>query len=848
MKEQLINWLINQKGTLDRAIFDAASKYYAENKAYINFDYDLRECQKESFNLISGEDLCYDRPNTAFTYSIWYHARRINTFLSHFVDIILNTGQDKIEIFDLGAGTGAIQWAIGLVVAGMNELGIKPPKVRIINIDSSPFMLSYGESYLWPCFLRFYPFCNKTNLETSYCVNAWNNPDDITLNNPWIVSSYLFDMSDNQKEISNNFLEIVNTFKPNNLLLLTSQQGKKIDILKSINSILQQSGFQSKGVYALQKGNLLFNGELTKVNLLRKSLFDLYYGKGLDRKATWEDGVFVGLALTKTQPSLSIGSSLKLFVISEKNRIKIRLSPEQLEISKHTEKPTVITGPAGCGKSVVITERIKNLVEKYNYNPNLRILVTTFNKDLIQYLGNWIESLLRNDINRTGSSSEKVSYFWFPGAKKRNIDVLHFDVLPTRLQLPTPLPIHNRIIENGFNGEYEDYHEALIQQIAQELMNNLGLKQKQYRGILETNFLLDEYHRVIYGFHITSLQQYMEVERKGRGAYPRLERNGTKRKFIWSVFVKYSKYLKIKNIDSFTIRRFRLRQYLEKNQLPDSLKFDYIFVDELQDCTDSDYRIFYKLLKNPNNIVLTGDLAQSIHIGSSSQTPRSEGMRKFDKPKLEGSFRLPFRISECITEVSSKINSKRKKNDNNEEGEIINPFKGSPPGARPIVFYAKTHADVKKKVKAIFDTYKIYGFNNIAIFERDSQLKAILNQADIEASDETILKAKGMEKPCVLWSTRMPIQSDNESDEFVYTILTRTSSVLIISITDNTISAFVEILKVLNPKRLIFFDRESENKFYELINKPHIERDDFSDEEVDDEEFENLDDETSIIL
>ena len=92
------------------------------------------------------------------------------------------------------------------------------------------------------------------------------------------------------------------------------------------------------------------------------------------------------------------------------------------------------------------------------------------------------------------------------------------------------------------------------------------------------------------------------------------------------------------------------------------------------------------------------------------------------------------------------------------------------------------------------------------------------------------------------------IQSDNESDEFVYTILTRTSSILIIAISDNTIPSFIEVLKVLNIKRLIFFDRESENKFYELINKPQTEKEDFWDEETEDEEFESLDDETSLIL
>jgi hypothetical protein len=58
------------------------------------------------------EDLCYDRPNSPLVYSIWYHGRRVNTFLSCIAKMLFNTKNTQIEIFDLGAGTGAVQWAV----------------------------------------------------------------------------------------------------------------------------------------------------------------------------------------------------------------------------------------------------------------------------------------------------------------------------------------------------------------------------------------------------------------------------------------------------------------------------------------------------------------------------------------------------------------------------------------------------------------------------------------------------------------------------------------------------------------------------------------------------------------
>ncbi len=189
-------------------------------------------------------------------------------------------------------------------------------------------------------------------------------------------------------------------------------------------------------------------------------------------------------------------------------------------------------------------------------------------------------------------------------------------------------------------------------------------------------------------------------------------------------------------------------------------------------------------------------------------------MGNFDKKQLEGSFRLPYRISECIKGVSERINDKRSSVDSSD---IINPFKGSPPGARPIVVYATGIKEAKGKLIDIINTYRGYGIDNATIFEKDRIISEILIEGGIKANEETILKAKGMEKPCVIWSTRVSVDSDNEVFEYVYTILTRTSAILIIVISEKTLPIYINILKVLNNDRLIFYDQASEAKYYQLI-------------------------------
>src|SRR5690606_36003051 len=107
-----------------------------------NFLFDLRQCQAEAFNLANGNDLCYDRYTMGMFYSLWYQGRRLNTSLAYILDFVVNAVADRkpLEIFDLGAGTGAVQIALGLCLESAAQTGQYVPPARVINVDISPFM------------------------------------------------------------------------------------------------------------------------------------------------------------------------------------------------------------------------------------------------------------------------------------------------------------------------------------------------------------------------------------------------------------------------------------------------------------------------------------------------------------------------------------------------------------------------------------------------------------------------------------------------------------------------------------------------------------------------------------
>lgn len=173
-------WLSKQKEKLDRVITNAAKRFYAVRYTTSTFSYDVGSCTKEMWALAGSSDLCYDRPSIGFCYSLWYHGNRVSSLLGIFEAAMLNGSDEQpIHIYDLGAGTGAVQWAEALIYSAMRELGIPTVPIRIINVDSSPFMIEYNQNYLSKEFLVEYQIADEIGIDFS--LNNWINYNEGTI-------------------------------------------------------------------------------------------------------------------------------------------------------------------------------------------------------------------------------------------------------------------------------------------------------------------------------------------------------------------------------------------------------------------------------------------------------------------------------------------------------------------------------------------------------------------------------------------------------------------------------------------------------------------------------------------
>ena len=814
--------LVEAAPLLDRALASAARECAKELLARPNGLYDLRMATDESYRLKDGKDLCYDRPATGLTYGLWYHARRVNTCLRQVLPSLLDTRPRALAVYDLGAGTGAFLWAFALAACAVRRCGGMPPPLHVVNVDSSPVMLDYlGRA--WRHLVRVLPEVEE-GVTWECAVNSWTRTE-ASLAEGWLCASYLFDHSDKADDLSRDFAALLASHRPSRVLLSTSQKkGEKY--FDTISCGMSKHGYARVQAF----GPPVFGGPLRAVNALRAEL-----GRRVPkirRMADWSESWHVAATFAQTAPTLSVeqadGQAIQLFMPELPKRRDVELTPEQERAAALSERPTLVWGAAGSGKSIVLTERLRLLVEKHDYSHDLRILVTTFNKGLVEVLKKWTSQLLnskRYGVEAGGRSGGTYEYRFRDAngrlSREPNLLMMHFDVLPTRIGKVHKSEGGFRIAGDGTSERYETEVRRLIGEAIERVrirLPELGVSTSDVERILDVGFVSDELHRVVYGQRAYEREAYLDADWPGR---PIVQRKARPRQVLWEVLSTFSDLSQEGRVRTFLQRRIHLLHLLETDELRG--RFTHLFVDEVQDCTPADFRIFRGLLRDPDQLFLTGDLAQAVHMGRSASTRLSAVYPEFKHLPariLEGSFRLPFRVSEALIPLSQRIRQKRKPCKDAVDVTLTHPYKGSPPGVRPIIVAAVTETEMAQKLLAVGQAYGSalgdVGFpleKGLLILESDDGLRDAIRKQGEKAWTDTILRVKGLEHPWVVWSTRAAVPAEEDVEEFVYTILTRGSGLVVVALFPEPCEAFQAVLHTFDPQCVLLWDEASAAAF-----------------------------------
>ncbi|MFZ5786335.1 MAG: UvrD-helicase domain-containing protein [Acidobacteriota bacterium] len=256
----------------------------------------------------------------------------------------------------------------------------------------------------------------------------------------------------------------------------------------------------------------------------------------------------------------------------EKWRIFLHPAQEAL-VRGRFKGPAQVLGGAGTGKTVVAMHRARHLAREVFTEPNDKILLTTFTRNLARNLGALIRSLCGSEQDRIVVTN---LHAWAASFMRGN--GITFDVATTE-------------------GEKADcWADALA--VAGSSKWDLG-------------FYRSEWEQVVQWQGVTSLNEYRRASRIGRGTRLSAADKGE----VWKVLSAYRDALTRRGKHEWpdVIRGTRL--FIEKNRI--DFPYRAVIVDEAQDLHPEDWLLVKAIAPSGegvhDNIFLVGDAHQRIY-------------------------------------------------------------------------------------------------------------------------------------------------------------------------------------------------------------------------------------------
>jgi SAM-dependent methyltransferase len=723
---------------------------------------------------------------------------------------LLLAHDDDLTVIDIGCGTGAALLAIVLIEEGRVKLGAEPRQVTINALEPSIPMLEVAQK--WWTHIEDSSFdTSRIKVEFSFAsFSAIPHAEGTCI----AYAGYLFDSSDKDRAfmVGSALARALKDANVSDLMIAWASMKNSI-VRKSLDGILESNEWTRGNRKPTQQ---IWDGLIRPLIQCRK-IMAADCDSSMQHYANNAPGWFYQYSQFQhirrsfvTEDQLDLGLVRSPFVLDEM----------QEDASIPRLRLTAIIGAAGSGKSRVLVERLSRLVRLATPAKPQHILVTCFNKGVTAQLAEWFEESMAQStrqvervdrLNDGGYTRYKAGETW-------SVLFMNWDRVPTRIFDQSPN------ISNG---------AATIRKGIKTLPAKLKSQWEQ-RPQLTPEFIDDEHRRVIYGLGAHTLGKYLNTSRKGR----KTALFKPDRELIWKILenrpalsftdTRLQALLSILEEDSFSIRELAPKT------------FTSVFVDEVQDFLPADLKLLESLLEDKRKLCVFGDSLQAMHIGMAFDNSTMLGGRRWKTWELSGSYRLPIRICEALLPLADAIAVHRESvksqqisdevDDEDEEVDLVRPHavKSAVLGVRPIVL-AGSNADIRRQLAEVVRHYALlfdpaHGSKGIiTVAEYDEFLKEIFDRLkdskklpkDVVVEAASMSKIKGLERPLVAWSTQTNIPRRETEAEWVYTVLTRTTGVVVIAISQNTDARLRSIVGRLREDRLMFWSEKAHHEFRE---------------------------------
>jgi superfamily I DNA/RNA helicase len=249
-------------------------------------------------------------------------------------------------------------------------------------------------------------------------------------------------------------------------------------------------------------------------------------------------------------------------------RIFLHPSQEKL-VSKKFNGPARVLGGPGTGKTVVAMHRARHLAREVFKEKTDRTLFTTYTANLAESVEQDLRSLCGDEMER--------------------IEVVHLHAWAVRFMKTQGV-------------DFQVASEEEIDRCWEEALAVAGDPD------FDVGFLKQEWALVVQANGITTLPEYLQVPRTGRGRTLTKPQRGK----AWKVFEEYRSALKDKGRHEWLQVIQETRRYLEKKK--EILPYRAVVVDESQDFHPEEWKLIRAMVPGgANDLFLVGDAHQRIY-------------------------------------------------------------------------------------------------------------------------------------------------------------------------------------------------------------------------------------------
>lgn len=772
--------------------------------------FDVSECARELNSLRSGGDLCYDRPGSAIAYAAWYHGERVNQFIRVLDQCPELANRDREwQVVDLGAGTGAVAWAMAARELMASSGRRRRYPIRLSMVESSRPMLSLAW-VLWRELLSEFENEGLRSLVMIDQSSGWRHESWPTLGmaateTDLLTAHYLFDYSETDPA---GLAESVRLFRKQmrhqrvaRLLCCTTSQKRPV-----LNRLRQELASDDWSATAAEVSGGPLRGLLSATGEFRRSTLAVHVRDKQLRARTEAVPSYEGNA--RTPATVLSAATSNLF--QDLGSVADVLTSEQEGALNDRSVNIAVKGSAGSGKTLLLTLRLARFARSAAAASSVRTaLFTSFNKNLVAWVAHDAVKHAKREnpgvIIRLEPSGVGVSGTrWLTVAGRKlicfstldSVAAQAFDYQPgsTPGSDGNVTPLVRQLLG-------DDRGSALVQQLPEQACPVAGDGEPVVAGTnrsLEKSarYISEEFRVVFYGRAQCKPDIYLDpvkTSREGRG----VRLTSVQR----TAMVKLLSQINHK----FTNRRCSALSSQPKRM------FSAIVVDEAQDFTDQDFNLARKLLVQGGSLTLAFDSSQAIRTGVTFRLPKvSPG---WSWHSLTGSYRMPLRVCEALVPVVNYLRTEQ--SGSGIDAHVL----ASPPvpsriavlGSRPFVIAAHHESDFADRFAALVDAleprYDPQSHGEIVVLESDKGLRCEIakrfpprvepgkgsaaqksqivpaesfGSSRVSALASSVLREKGMEFPWVVWSTRAPCDEPLDLHRLCYTIVSRCTRHLVI--------------------------------------------------------------------